>query len=100
MEDGKHCPTCGKDIGFLPIVCAISLSRIWCPRCSSRLQYLTTRRFYYPYLFCTVAILAVAYIVAGLPALVPGMCDVPDFEAIVQFVVFASLSLPAVVGLE
>jgi uncharacterized protein (DUF983 family) len=42
MGDGKHCPSCGKDIGVWPVFSAAWPSRIWCPRCKSRLRYRQT----------------------------------------------------------
>ncbi len=39
MADGKHCPSCGKDIGVWPIFAAGLPNRIWCPHCSARLAY-------------------------------------------------------------
>jgi hypothetical protein len=42
MDDGKHCPACGKDIGVWPIFSAGLPNRIWCPHCSARLRYRVT----------------------------------------------------------
>ncbi len=39
MGDGKHCPSCGKDIGVWPVFSAGFPSWIWCPHCKSRLRY-------------------------------------------------------------
>jgi uncharacterized protein (DUF983 family) len=42
MGDGKHCPSCGKDIGVWPVFSAIWSNLIWCPHCKSRLRYRKT----------------------------------------------------------
>jgi hypothetical protein len=42
MGDGKHCPSCGKDIGVWPVFSAMWSSLIWCPHCRSRLRYRKT----------------------------------------------------------
>jgi uncharacterized protein (DUF983 family) len=42
MGDGKHCPSCGKDIGKWPVFSAMWPSLIWCPHCKSRLRYRNT----------------------------------------------------------
>jgi hypothetical protein len=39
MGDGKHCPSCGKDIGLWPIFSAGLPNRVWCPSCKTRLAY-------------------------------------------------------------
>jgi uncharacterized protein (DUF983 family) len=39
MGDGKHCPSCGKDIGVWPVFSAAWPTWIWCPWCKSRLRY-------------------------------------------------------------
>jgi hypothetical protein len=42
MADGKHCPSCEKDIGVWPVFSAMWSSLIWCPHCKSRLRYRNT----------------------------------------------------------
>ena len=42
MSDGKHCPSCGNDIGVWPVFSAAWPSLIWCPTCKSRLRYRQT----------------------------------------------------------
>ena len=42
MGDGKHCPSCGKDIGVWPVFSAMWSNLIWCPHCKSRLRYRKT----------------------------------------------------------
>jgi len=39
MNDGKHCPACGKDIGIWPVLSATLPNRIRCPHCRARLSY-------------------------------------------------------------
>jgi thiol-disulfide isomerase/thioredoxin len=39
MTDGKHCPACGKDIGYRSIVIATLPTQIRCPHCASRLAH-------------------------------------------------------------
>ncbi|MDB5348370.1 MAG: hypothetical protein JWP89_6747 [Schlesneria sp.] len=39
MQDGKHCPECGEDIGFWPVFSAGISLRIRCPHCGSILTY-------------------------------------------------------------
>jgi hypothetical protein len=42
MSPGKNCPSCGRDIGVLPIFSAGLPNRIWCPHCKARLRYRDT----------------------------------------------------------
>jgi hypothetical protein len=39
MSDGKHCPSCGKDIGVWPVFSAGLPNRVRCPHCKARLEY-------------------------------------------------------------
>ena len=39
MNDGKHCPACGKDIGLWAVLLAAWPSRVRCPHCRARLSY-------------------------------------------------------------
>ncbi len=39
MQDGKHCPACGVDIGVWPIFSAGMPSRIRCPNCRANFAY-------------------------------------------------------------
>lgn len=39
LLDGKHCPSCGADIGIMSIINADWPNRIKCPRCGVRLGY-------------------------------------------------------------
>jgi hypothetical protein len=39
MNDGKHCPSCSKDIGTWPIFKAGLPNLIRCPHCNARLTY-------------------------------------------------------------
>ena len=38
-DDGRHCPSCQKDIGIWPVFAAGLPDRIRCPRCRCRLRY-------------------------------------------------------------
>jgi uncharacterized protein (DUF983 family) len=60
LADGKNCPNCGKDIGFMALVKAPWTSRITCPHCRARLKYLDVRSFN--------LILVATSILIGLPA--------------------------------
>lgn len=60
MEDGIHCPGCGKDIGVMALVKAPWTSRITCPHCRAGLKYLDVRNFN--------IVLVATSIVIGLPA--------------------------------
>ncbi len=70
MGDGKHCPSCGKDIGVWPILSAGLPSRVRCPHCKSRLRYRKTARI-------------IAFVLVGLYVLVVG-----------AFVLASSLATP------
>jgi hypothetical protein len=39
MNDGKHCPGCGKDIGIWPVLLAGLPTWVRCPHCRARLSY-------------------------------------------------------------
>jgi len=39
MNDGKHCPVCGKDIGVWAVLKASWPTRVRCPHCKTRLSY-------------------------------------------------------------
>lgn len=39
MSDGKHCPSCGQDIGVWPVFSAGLPNRVRCPHCKARLAY-------------------------------------------------------------
>jgi hypothetical protein len=39
MRDGKHCPSCGKDIGVWPVLTAALPNLVRCPHCKARLAY-------------------------------------------------------------
>ena len=39
MNDGKHCPACGRDIGLWTVFTAGLPSRIRCPHCRARLGF-------------------------------------------------------------
>src|SRR5262245_16895655 len=43
MNDGKHCPACGTDIGFWPVFWASQPDRISCPTCKAHLAYVGVR---------------------------------------------------------
>lgn len=70
MGDGKHCPSCGKDIGIWPVFSAALPSRIRCPHCKSRLRYRKIAR-------------VIAVLLVGLCGLVVG-----------AFVLVSSLATP------
>jgi len=38
-DDGRHCPSCRKDIGLWPVFTAGLPDRIRCPHCRCRLRY-------------------------------------------------------------
>src|SRR5262245_66234546 len=40
MNDGKHCPACGKDVGMASVMTALWPTRVKCPHCKMRLAYL------------------------------------------------------------
>ena len=40
MNDGKHCPACGKDVGMASVMTALWPTRVKCPHCKTRLAYL------------------------------------------------------------
>jgi hypothetical protein len=42
MGDGKHCPSCEKDIGVWPVFTSLGPSLVWCPHCKTRLRYRKT----------------------------------------------------------
>jgi len=42
MNDGKHCPACGKDVGMASVMTALWPSRVKCPHCKARLTYLNS----------------------------------------------------------
>jgi DNA-directed RNA polymerase subunit RPC12/RpoP len=42
MPDGKHCPACGRDVGYWAV--ARGLFRIRCPHCGARLCHRLTPR--------------------------------------------------------
>lgn len=42
MKPGKICPACDKDIGVWPVFVAALPSRVKCPHCKARLQYVDT----------------------------------------------------------
>jgi uncharacterized paraquat-inducible protein A len=60
LADGIHCPSCGKDIGFMALVKAPWTSRITCPHCRAKLKYLDVRNFN--------IVLVVTSIIIGFPA--------------------------------
>jgi hypothetical protein len=62
MPDGKHCPACGKDVGYWAV--ARGLFGIRCPHCRTWLLHRLDSRM--------SAILTVAVIADVLVALVPG----------------------------
>jgi uncharacterized protein (DUF983 family) len=62
MGDGKHCPSCGKDIGVWPVFSAAWPSLIWCPTRKSRLRYRQTAN--------VIAVLVVFLIVIAAAAFV------------------------------
>jgi hypothetical protein len=39
MADGKHCPACGRDIGYRSVIFATSPMHVVCPNCGARLAY-------------------------------------------------------------
>ena len=60
MADGIHCPSCGKDIGFMALVKAPWTTRITCPHCRERLKYLDVRNF-------NIVLVAISILI-GFPA--------------------------------
>ena len=60
MADGKDCPNCGRDIGFMTLVKAPWTTRITCPHCRARLKYLDVRNY-------NIVLVAIAILI-GLPA--------------------------------
>lgn len=65
MDDGKHCPDCGKDIGIWPIFSAGLPNRIWCPHCSSRLKYRVTAGMLLVLTLLVVGLTAGAYYISS-----------------------------------
>ena len=61
MNDGKHCPQCGKDIGVWPVLTATLPNRIRCPHCKARLFYKDIGMIVINLLLLLVALCAVAY---------------------------------------
>jgi len=60
LADGKNCPGCGKDIGFMALIKAPWTSRITCPHCRERLKYLYVRNF-------NIVLVAISILI-GFPA--------------------------------
>jgi uncharacterized protein (DUF983 family) len=60
LANGKDCPGCGKDIGFMALVKAPWTTRITCPHCRERLKYLDVRNF-------NIVLVAISILI-GLPA--------------------------------
>jgi hypothetical protein len=72
MADGKHCPTCGKDIGIWPVFSAGLPNRIWCPHCSARLSYSGIAGVVFILLVVLAgAIVGAYFIAAAIPSLHP-----------------------------
>ncbi|MFI5455928.1 MAG: hypothetical protein ACHRXM_10805 [Isosphaerales bacterium] len=68
MNDGKHCPACGKDIGIWPIFSAGLPNRIWCPHRKARLCYRGVVRLSLALVIIAVALAtAPAYATIGFP---------------------------------
>lgn len=60
MANGKDCPGCGKDIGFMALIKAPWTTRITCPHCRAKLKYLDVRNF-------NIVLVAIAILI-GFPA--------------------------------
>lgn len=75
MADGKHCPNCGKDIGFWPYWVALDAKRIWCPHCLNRLQVVKSKQELLLEWFLIVATGGFAGLFSGMPALISGLIE-------------------------
>jgi hypothetical protein len=73
MADGKHCPNCGKDIGFWPHLVALDSNRIWCPHCLDRLQVARFKGELLLEWFLIFATAGFAGLLSGMPAFVSGL---------------------------
>jgi len=65
MADGKHCPSCGTDIGVWPIFSAGLPNLIRCPQCRARLAYQRTGGFLAVVVLLSCVVIAVAYVLAS-----------------------------------
>jgi len=61
MNDGKHCPACGQDIGVWPVLMATLPNRIRCPHCKARLRYQNAGALIVNLLVLLLALCAVFY---------------------------------------
>jgi hypothetical protein len=65
MNDGKHCPVCGKDIGIWPVLTAALPSRVRCPHCKARLAYENSGRLVVTLGLLLLALAIVAFVGVG-----------------------------------
>lgn len=83
MSNGKDCPGCGRDIGFMALVKAPWTTRITCPHCRSRLKYLNVRNF-------NIVLVAIS-IVIGFPAGFFFVAFIYDDEIYLSFLILLAV---------
>jgi uncharacterized protein (DUF983 family) len=81
MDDSRHCPECGENIGLGAVFKAAMPNRIYCPHCGTRLQHTPIRGLVAAAVLLSVGLcFGVLYVVTELwvdanpvPAIVAGV---------------------------
>jgi len=67
MDDSRHCPECGENIGIAAVFKAPLPNRIYCPHCGTRLQHTPIRGLVVAFVVLSVALcFGVLYVVTEL----------------------------------
>ena len=66
MADGKHCPACGRDIGYRSVIFATSPMHVRCPSCGAHLAYAKSWRVVFVLLIVSCIPVAATFYVGRL----------------------------------
>jgi hypothetical protein len=66
MADGKHCPACGRDIGYRSVILATSPMHVRCPNCGASLAYAGSWRVIFVCLIVSCIPVALTFYVGRL----------------------------------
>jgi DNA-directed RNA polymerase subunit RPC12/RpoP len=99
MNDGKHCPACGKDIGLWSVLLAQTPTQVRCPHCRAKLKYERGTQIIFVIVVLAFPLLLLAYWLAIFIVPRPALTTSPIKFVSIAAAILVGLCIPLEIGL-